>query len=127
MDSFRFCRFLAVFLLVLIPVAAQTADTNTITISYNGSSSANLVGAVHLTSASSVSARISINIDSAGAQVPSSGNAPGVFNQLTVTQDTATTASVLLGIDPTILGALFRLGGNTYTGALKISATGCNE
>jgi uncharacterized protein (TIGR03437 family) len=126
MDSYRIFR---IFLLALLatgaPLAAQTVDTQSVTITYNGSSSAN-TATVHVTNASNVTARIGKNLDSTGTLVTSAGNTPGVFVQNV--SDSANGALVNIGTDSNVLGALSRRGATTYTGAtLLISATGCTD
>ena len=79
---------------------------------------------MHVSNATNVTARISANIQSDGSMA---NTASGVFVQ-NVTPTGATTASVNIGTDSNVLGALARRGATTYTGAtLLISATGCTD
>jgi hypothetical protein len=124
MHSFRaLSLILLVLLIVSAPLAAQSVDTQSVTLNFNGSSGAT-TGTVNVTNATNVSARIGTNIDGTGAQVSSGGNTPGVFTQ-NVSPNSAG-FSVNIGTDSVALGALARRGASSYPGAtLLISATGC--
>src|SRR5262249_34960554 len=122
MHSLRIARFFVLTaLLSSARLGAQSVDTQSVTITYNGSSGAT-TATVHIANASNVTVRISANIDSNGNLVTSSVNTPGVFTE------NHDNAAVNIGTEPTVLGNLARRGANTYTGAtLLISANGCNE
>src|SRR5689334_20831386 len=125
MESFRIFRFsLLPLLAVCAPLAAQSVDTQSVTLTYNNGSFLPNPVTVHVSNAPNVSARIGTNIDSNGAQVSSGGDTPGVFSK-NLSDVLATTAAVNIGTDSVVLGNLGRRGAATYMGTLLISATGC--
>ena len=81
MHSFRiFQYFLFALLIICAPLAAQSVDTQSVTITYNGSSSPN-TATINVTNATNVTARIGTNLNDTGVTVSSGGDTPGVFVQ----------------------------------------------